>query len=60
MRLTVTPLDDPQVQQKIVALNSGQDHIPLFDRNTTISSSRPAVWQSTARKRGGQGRSAAQ
>src|SRR5213082_227882 len=30
-------------------LNSGHENIPLFDRNRTIPSSRPAVWQSAAR-----------
>jgi hypothetical protein len=39
---------------KRVRLNSAQEHIPLFDRNTAIPSSRPAVWQSTARS-GSQG-----
>jgi hypothetical protein len=35
-------------------LNSVQEHIPLFDRNRTIPSSRPAIWQSAARS-GSQG-----
>src|SRR5690348_13355141 len=47
-----------QVQQighgRRARLNSNQEHIPLFDRNATIPSSRPAVWQSAARS-GSQG-----
>jgi hypothetical protein len=47
-----------QVQQighgKRARLNSDQGDIPLFDRNRTIPSSRPAVWQSAARS-GSQG-----
>jgi hypothetical protein len=35
-------------------LNSAQEDIPLFDRTRTIPSSRPAIWQSTARS-GSQG-----
>src|SRR5205814_5314377 len=49
-----------QVQQighgksKRAWLTSAQEHIPLFDRTTTIPSSRPAVRQSAARS-GSQG-----